>query len=147
MRCRPGLQCGVFLPQLCTPSMHVDACTQGRCTCKDIALHFLVLSAGAGAEEDDDAQPSTSGRAEEDGDAQPSTSGRGGGDRRDPSGGPAPLHPSLVTLALLPRSQWQGLVHLDAIKVGEKCGSGSRAMQADASGASHGSAALERLPL
>src|SRR5579875_3504648 len=100
MRCRPGLQCSVFLAQLCTPSMHVDACTQGRCTCKDIAL---VLSAGAGAEEDDDAQPSTSGRGE--------------GDRRDPSGGPAPLHPSLVTLALLPRSQWQGLVHLDAIKV------------------------------
>ena len=28
-----------------------------------------------------------------------------------------PLHPALVTLALLPQSQWQGLVHLDAIKV------------------------------
>ena len=27
------------------------------------------------------------------------------------------LGPALVTLALLPRSQWQGLVHLDAIKV------------------------------
>jgi hypothetical protein len=35
----------------------------------------------------------------------------------DASGAPVPLHPALVTLALLPRSQWQGLVHLDAIKV------------------------------
>ncbi|BDA46919.1 probable guanine nucleotide-binding protein subunit beta-like protein at C-terminar half [Coccomyxa sp. Obi] len=34
----------------------------------------------------------------------------------DASGAPVPLHPTLVTLALLPRSQWQGLVHLDAIK-------------------------------
>ncbi|EIE21950.1 WD40 repeat-like protein [Coccomyxa subellipsoidea C-169] len=34
----------------------------------------------------------------------------------DASGAPVPLHPALVTLALLPRSQWQGLVHLDAIK-------------------------------
>ena len=32
-------------------------------------------------------------------------------------GSPAALSPDLVTLALLPRSQWQGLVHLDAIKV------------------------------
>lgn len=45
----------------------------------------------------------------------PSTSGRTAKD-----GGPAPLSPDLVTLALLPRSQWQGLVHLDAIKV--SCG-------------------------
>jgi hypothetical protein len=46
----------------------------------------------------------------------PGTSGRSETEHRDGSGGPAPLHPSLVTLALLPRSQWQGLVHLDAIK-------------------------------
>ncbi len=32
-------------------------------------------------------------------------------------GGPAALSPGLITLALLPRNQWQGLVHLDAIKV------------------------------
>ena len=47
---------------------------------------------------------------------QPGTSGRRETELRDGSGGPTPLHPSLVTLALLPRSQWQGLVHLDAIK-------------------------------
>lgn len=34
------------------------------------------------------------------------------------SGAPEPLEPELVTLSLLPRSQWQSLVHLDAIKVG-----------------------------
>ncbi len=34
------------------------------------------------------------------------------------SGAPQPLEPELVTLSLLPRSQWQSLVHLDAIKVG-----------------------------
>lgn len=32
-------------------------------------------------------------------------------------GAPQPLEPELVTLSLLPRSQWQTLVHLDAIKV------------------------------
>ena len=42
----------------------------------------------------------------------PSTSGR-----EHTVGSPAALSPDLVTLALLPRSQWQGLVHLDAIKV------------------------------
>ena len=49
--------------------------------------------------------------------------GPGGGtrtleyERRDAGGAPVPLEPALVTLALLPRSQWQSLVHLDAIKV------------------------------
>lgn len=33
------------------------------------------------------------------------------------TGAPQPLEPELVTLSLLPRSQWQTLVHLDAIKV------------------------------
>ncbi len=33
------------------------------------------------------------------------------------SGAPQPLEAELVTLSLLPRSQWQSLVHLDAIKV------------------------------
>ena len=33
------------------------------------------------------------------------------------AGAPQPLEPELVTLSLLPRSQWQTLVHLDAIKV------------------------------
>ena len=37
---------------------------------------------------------------------------------RQPSGAPQPLDPQLVTLSLLPRSQWQSLVHLEAIKVG-----------------------------
>ena len=37
-------------------------------------------------------------------------------ERRDAGGAPVPLEPALVTLALLPRSQWQSLVHLDAIK-------------------------------
>lgn len=34
-----------------------------------------------------------------------------------PGGGPLPLAPELVTLSMLPRSQWQGLIHLDVIKV------------------------------
>ncbi len=41
-----------------------------------------------------------------------STSGRTGKD-----GSPLALSPELITLALLPRSQWQGLLYLDAIKV------------------------------
>ena len=45
----------------------------------------------------------------------PTTSGR-----EHAVGSPAALSPDLVTLALLPRSQWQGLVHLDAIKVRAK---------------------------
>ena len=32
-------------------------------------------------------------------------------------GSPLALSPNLITLALLPRSQWQGLLYLDAIKV------------------------------
>ena len=38
-------------------------------------------------------------------------------------GSHAALSPDLITLALLPRSQWQGLVHLDAIKVSKSTGS------------------------
>jgi hypothetical protein len=34
------------------------------------------------------------------------------------SGTPIPLVPRLVTLSLLPRTQWQNLAHLDTIKVG-----------------------------
>ena len=37
-------------------------------------------------------------------------------ERRDASGAPRPLAPSLVTLSMLPRPQWQTLVHLDAIQ-------------------------------
>lgn len=36
--------------------------------------------------------------------------------RRDAAGAPQPLAPSLVTLSMLPRPQWQTLVHLDAIR-------------------------------
>ena len=36
------------------------------------------------------------------------------------SGAPAPLAPSLLTLSLLPRSQWESLVHLEAIKARNK---------------------------
>ena len=47
--------------------------------------------------------------------------GPGGADlehmHKQASGAPQPLEPELVTLSLLPRSQWQSLVHLDAIKV------------------------------
>ena len=38
---------------------------------------------------------------------------------RHASGAPAPLLPQMVTLSLLPRTQWQNLAHLDAIKVGK----------------------------
>ena len=42
-------------------------------------------------------------------------------ERRDAvTGAPQPLAPQLVTLSLLPRSQWQSLVHLDAIKARNK---------------------------
>ena len=37
-------------------------------------------------------------------------------ERRDASGAPRPLAPSLVTLSMLPRPQWQTLAHLDAIQ-------------------------------
>ena len=37
-------------------------------------------------------------------------------ERCDASGAPRPLAPSLVTLSMLPRPQWQTLVHLDAIQ-------------------------------
>jgi hypothetical protein len=53
-------------------------------------------------------------------------SGGGGGaavyERVDAAGGgaPAPLSPELVTLSLLPRAQWETLLHLDAIKARSK---------------------------
>ena len=37
-------------------------------------------------------------------------------ERRDATGAPRPLAPSLATLSMLPRPQWQTLVHLDAIQ-------------------------------
>ena len=37
-------------------------------------------------------------------------------ERRDATGAPRPLAPALVTLSMLPRPQWQTLVHLDAIQ-------------------------------
>ena len=44
--------------------------------------------------------------------------GQGRYARLDAAGAPVPLEPELVTLGMLPRSQWQGLVHLETIKVG-----------------------------
>lgn len=41
---------------------------------------------------------------------------------RDAAGAPRPLEPELVTLSMLPRTQWQNLVHLDTIKVGRAAG-------------------------
>uniref|UniRef100_A0A383VCR0 Small-subunit processome Utp21 domain-containing protein n=1 Tax=Tetradesmus obliquus TaxID=3088 RepID=A0A383VCR0_TETOB len=38
----------------------------------------------------------------------------------DSSGAPAPLGPNLATLSLLPRSQWENLLHLDTIKARSK---------------------------
>ena len=44
-------------------------------------------------------------------------------ERLDPvTGAPEPLAPELVTLSLLPRSQWQSLVHLEAIKARNRWG-------------------------
>eukprot|EP00798_Chlamydomonas_sp_ICE-L_P015273 gene15273-21355_t len=38
-------------------------------------------------------------------------------EQKDPrSGAPQPLSPALVTLSLLPKAQWQSLIHLEAIK-------------------------------
>lgn len=39
---------------------------------------------------------------------------------RHSSGAPKPLVPCMVTLSMLPRSQWQNLVHLDAIKASSR---------------------------
>lgn len=39
---------------------------------------------------------------------------------RDAAGAPQPLTPQLVTLSMLPRTQWQNLVHLDTIKARNK---------------------------
>lgn len=39
---------------------------------------------------------------------------------RDAAGAPCPLMPQLVTLSMLPRTQWQNLVHLDTIKARNK---------------------------
>lgn len=39
---------------------------------------------------------------------------------RDAAGAPQPLAPELVTLSMLPRTQWQNLVHLDTIKARNK---------------------------
>ena len=36
--------------------------------------------------------------------------------KKEASGAPRPLVPRLATLSMLPASQWQNLVHLDAIK-------------------------------
>ncbi|WIA17803.1 hypothetical protein OEZ85_009315 [Tetradesmus obliquus] len=41
-------------------------------------------------------------------------------DKTDSSGAPAPLGPNLATLSLLPRSQWENLLHLDTIKARSK---------------------------
>ena len=35
-------------------------------------------------------------------------------------GAPEPLSPEMVTLSLLPRAQWQSLIHLEAIKARNK---------------------------
>ena len=40
--------------------------------------------------------------------------------RHSVSGAPEPIAPEMVTLSLLPRSQWQSLVHLEAIKARNK---------------------------
>ncbi|KAF8055387.1 WDR36 [Scenedesmus sp. PABB004] len=40
--------------------------------------------------------------------------------RTDASGAPAPLAPHLATLSLLPRAQWENLLHLDTIKARSK---------------------------
>mgnify|MGYP001810922628 CR=1 FL=1 len=39
---------------------------------------------------------------------------------RDGAGAPTPLAPALATLSMLPRTQWQNLVHLDTIKARNK---------------------------
>lgn len=38
-------------------------------------------------------------------------------DQKQASGAPSPLLPHLITMSMLPKAQWQNLIHLDAIKV------------------------------
>ena len=82
--------------------------------------HSDVLEqAGSSEDEDDDEEDRTASAASA---PKPSAvSSQPAGpmpyDRRDTlTGAPEPLAPELVTLSLLPRSQWQSLVHLEAIK-------------------------------
>ena len=81
--------------------------------------HSDVLEqAGSSEDDDDDEEDRTASAASA---PKPSTVSQPAGpmpyDRRDTlTGAPEPLAPELVTLSLLPRSQWQSLVHLETIK-------------------------------
>lgn len=59
-------------------------------------------------------------QAEVDGDGEAAEAPERRYDSTSGAGAPAPLAPALVTLSLLPRSQWHNLVHLDAIKARSK---------------------------
>lgn len=103
----------------------------------------LAGPGGEGGEGDSDASSSErywrgSGSSSDDGGGSSSDSevassggGEGGGaaqgagaaaahERTDAAGAPLPLTPSLVTLSLLPRTQWENLMHLEVIKARSK---------------------------
>lgn len=81
---------------------------------KDVTLNGLPQTVSDLESDSDDVGPDPSQEAAEQDDSAHLSSAH---NRRQPSGAPQPLEPHLVTLSLLPRSQWQSLVHLDAIKV------------------------------
>lgn len=93
------------------------------------------LGGGASSSSDDDGSGDEAGarqgRPRDGRGRQPQlAAGGGGGDDEAPpayartaaagGGAPVPLSPELVTLSLLPRAQWETLLHLDAIKARSK---------------------------
>ena len=96
---------------------------------KQLLRHSEVLEdAGSSDEEDSDDDDGTAAAAAARGASttelvpEPSA-GPLAYERLDPvTGAPEPLAPELVTLSLLPRSQWQSLVHLEAIKARNRWG-------------------------
>ena len=84
--------------------------------------HSDVLEEVCSSDDEDDDDDDKEGDESEEDDEAVDTAERPY-DRKDPlTGAPEPLAPALVTLSLLPRSQWQSLVHLEAIKARNRCG-------------------------
>ena len=95
------------------PAGHAEADLPNRRQMNGIALNGLPHS-------DSDSDSDSDGSGQEPAvEVYGTTGGDGSLEHRhkQASGAPQPLEPQLVTLSLLPRSQWQSLVHLDAIKV------------------------------
>ena len=118
-----GVTCpkGRFIFQLCKrrPVLGPSACPKCVTTTNQMPpykLHAQDEEAGAAARRRRAAAAAAAGPAAE---AEAAARRRYAG--RDPvSGCPLPLAPALVTLSLLPRSQWDSLAHIEVIKARNK---------------------------